>query len=471
MPAEQRSLASVMFTESEGENRLSNKTTTEEGTFIFEVTAYGTENLPEPLSLLRKKLYIKAKQEPGFRFYALYDRIYRKDVLMAAWDQVASNKGSPGVDGVSIDDILNSPQGVEGFLAELREELRQKIYRPQAVRRVLIPKANGGKRPLGIPAIRDRVVQTAALLILEPIFEADFLDCSYGFRPKRNAHQALTAIEQGLRRGKTAIYDADLQGYFDSIPHDKLMKCVEMRVSDRSVLKLIRLWLKVPVQEGNNPLNRKRSKAGTPQGGVISPLLANIYLHWLDKKFSMSDGPGQFANAELIRYADDFVILARYMGTRITGWLEATVEDWLGLVINRDKTSVFDLSKEGTRLDFLGYSFRYDKDLSGRKKRYQNLFVSDASCGRRREKVAKLLCSRTSHVPIPDLIDTLNLQLSGWRNYFAKGYPRKAFRKMNSYVCVKVTKHLQRRSQRPYRPPQGVTWYQHIYRNLGLIRL
>lgn len=451
---------------------MSHKTTTEEGSnSIAKEVPYGNENLPESLASLRKKLYIKSKREPRFRFYALYDRIYREDVLAAAWQQVSSNKGSPGVDGVGINDIEDSPQGVKGFLDDLHVDLKEKQYRPQAVRRVMIPKANGGERPLGIPTVRDRVVQTATLLILEPIFEADFLDCSYGFRPKRNAHQALDAIEQGLKRGKTAVYDADLQGYFDSIPHDKLMKCVEMRVSDRSVLKLIRMWLNVPVQEGDDPPVRKHGKTGTPQGGVISPLLANIYLHWLDKRFSMGDGPGEFANAELVRYADDFVVLARSMGTGITDWLEATIEDWLGLVINRNKTKLLDLSKQGTRLDFLGYSFRYDKDLRGRKTRYLNLFVSDASCGRRRKKVGDLLSSRTSFVPIPELIESLNLQLAGWKNYFFKGYPRKAFRKMNNYICGKVIKHLNRRSQRPYRPPQGVTWYQHIYRNLGLIQL
>jgi RNA-directed DNA polymerase len=452
---------------------LSNKTTTEEGReFIAEAMSFDHDNLPETLSRLRNKLYVKAKGEPQFRFYALYDRIYREDVLAAAWHQVSSNKGSSGVDGVKIKDILDLPQGVENFLAELHEELRQKSYRPQAVRRVMIPKANGGERPLGVPTVRDRVVQKAALLILEPIFEADFLDCSHGFRPKRSAHQALEAIAQGLKRGKRAVYDADLQGYFDSIPHEKLIKCVEMRVSDRSVLNLIRMWLNVPVQDGNGPSARNSSKKGTPQGGVISPLLANIYLHWLDKQFSKSGGPAKFAGAELIRYCDDFVVLSRSIGPQITDWLEATVEDWLGLVINREKTKVINLSKPGAKLDFLGYSFRYDKSLYGSgKQRYLNYFVSDAACGRRREKVGDLLCSHTSHVPIPALIDNLNRQLVGWKNYFGEGYPKKAFRKMNNHIRIKVVKHLKRRSQRPYRPPKGVTWYQHIYRDLGLVQL
>jgi RNA-directed DNA polymerase len=185
----------------------------------------------------------------------------------------------------------------------------------------------------------------------------------------------------------------------------------------------------------------------------------------------MKDGPAQFANAELIRYADDFVILVRYMGSQVTDWIEATVEDWLGLTINREKTKVLELSENGTRLDFLGYSFRYDKDRHGRDKRYLNLFVSEASCKRRRGKISDLLGPHTSFVPIPELVDTLNLQLAGWKNYFRKGYPRKSFRKLNNYTRGKVVKHLQRRSQRPYRPPQGITWYQHLYKNLGLIQL
>lgn len=431
---------------------------------------YGNEDLPEPLATLRNKLYIKAKREPRFRFYALYDRIYREDVLAAAWQQVAANKGAPGVDGVSIKDVELLPDGVGGFLSLLHEDLKRKRYKPQAVRRVMIPKANGGKRPLGIPTIRDRVAQTAALLILEPIFEADFLDCSFGFRPRRNAHQALDAIAQGLKEGKTAVFDADLQGYFDSIPHDKLMKCVEMRISDRSVLKLIRMWLNAPSQDGKGPPARKQSKTGTPQGGVISPLLANIYLHWLDKRFSMKSGPGNFANAKLIRYADDFVVLARYIGPRITDWLESTVEDWLGLTINRQKTSQYDLLQPGNRLDFLGFSFRYDRDLHGRNNRYLNVFVSDASCQRQRAKVGKLFCNKTSHVPITELIAYLNRQMKGWKGYFNKGYPRKQFRKLNYYAQSKIIKHLKRRSQRPYSLPAGVTWYQHL-ETLGLIHL
>jgi RNA-directed DNA polymerase len=321
--------------------------------------------LPPSLRELRQKLGQKAKPQKRFRFYSLYGLVCRGEVLAAAWAAVRRNHGAPGVDGVSIEEMTATPEKEAAFLDEIQRSLQDKTYRAQAVRRVYIPKPNGKERPLGIPTVRDRVVQAAVLLILEPIFEADFEDCSYGFRPGRSAHDALRIIQAHLKEGQTAVYDADLAGYFDSIPQDKLIACVRMRVVDGSVLGLIRQWLKAPVVEPSRdgqPPAVRRNDRGTPQGGVLSPLLANLYLHWFDHLFERADGPGQWAKAKLVRYADDFVVLARSISPQLRGWIEGKLEGWLGLQINREKTRVLDLRQPGQSLDFLGYTFRYDRD-------------------------------------------------------------------------------------------------------------
>ncbi len=427
-------------------------------------------HVPQKLATLRLRLFLKAKQEPKFRFYVLYDRVFRHDVLRAAWEQVRTNKGAAGVDGVTIDQIVNAEDGPEKLVEELHESLRSRKYRPQPVKRVYIPKANGKERPLGIPTIRDRVVQTAVVLITEPIFEADFMDCSHGFRPHRSAHDALAEIRTGLKAGRKEVYDADLRGFFDSIVHDKLMSAVEMRIADGSVLKLIRLWLKTPVVDKRSGGPPRREPKGTPQGGVISPLLANVFLNWFDRFFHGPDGPARWANAQLVRYCDDFVVLARYQGERLQGWIEQTLESRMGLELNRDKTRTVDMKAPGASLDFLGYTFRYYRDLKGRDFRYLNVAPSKRAIVREQAVLRQKTSSRCCYVPLPLLIESLNVHLRGWANYFSFGYPRVAKRQINRFVRERLVCHLRRRSQRPYRPPDGVSFYHHLS-DLGLVYL
>jgi len=402
---------------------------------LWDMDEIQPELIPDKVRQLRLKLCQKAKDEPTFRFYALYDRVYRMDVLEAAWKQVGRRRKAAGIDGVRAEMILDQEQGVEQFLAGIQEELKAKRYCPSPVKRVYIPKADGQKRPLGIPTLKDRVVQMAVLLVIEPLFEADFLDCSYGFRPKRSAHDALDQIRQHIQEGKVSVYDADLKGYFDSIPHDKLMACVRMRIVDRNVLRLIKLWLKAPVIEEDAQGQRqppRKTTQGTPQGGVISPLLANLYLHWFDTMFHREGGPYHWAKARLVRYADDFVVLAYWQGQRIERWITATLEDWLGLELNRAKSSVVHL-KQSESLDFLGFTFRYDKDLRGRSWQYLNLVPSKKSLKRARAVIHAKTGPKRCFMPTPDLVKDLNLYLKGWGQYYGFGYPRHAFRSLNYY--------------------------------------
>src|SRR5712691_3253016 len=423
---------------------------------------------PTTIRTLQRKLYRKAKAEPAFRFYLLYDKIYREDILRHAYALARANAGAPGRDGMTFAQIEAS--GLERWLAGLREELVSRTYRPDPVRRVSIPKPDGGERPLGIPTIRDRVVQTAAKFVLEPIFEADFEDNVYGYRTVRGAVDAVKEVHRLICRGYTDVVDADLSRYFDSIPHGELLKSVARRIVDRRVLRLIKLWLKAPIEERDDGDGTRRigggksNMRGTPQGGVASPLLANIYMNRFLKYWRLT-GRGEAFHAHVVAYADDFVILSRGGATEALAWTKAVMTR-LGLTLNEAKTSLKNARQE--RFDFLGYSFGpYCYKANGLW--YLSASPSKKSVQRFKTKVGNLLVPGNND-PWPEVRDTLNSSLLGWSNYFCHGTRRSAFRGIDRYVYERVRDFLARRHKVAGRGTRRFSC-EIVYGERGLLRL
>ena len=410
------------------------------------------------IALMTERLARKAAAEPKFRFYRLFWWITHEQTLRCAWERVRANGGAPGVDGVTFQMIERSEGGVDGFLAGLQKELRENAYRASPLRRKYIEKANGKMRPLGIPTVKDRVVQCAVKIIIEPIFEEDFHDCSFGFRPNRSAQDAVARIAENVKKGKALVYDADLSSYFDTIPHDKLMAAVQMRISDGRVLGLIRHWLKVCVQEPNGVRISPKGR-GTPQGGVISPLLANIYLHWFETIVSLTARAcGQVMS--IVRYADDFVILARSWADGFLQRVEGILEGRMGLTVNREKTKVLDFREPHTTLTFLGYDFRMVRDrLFGTGKRYLTFGPSKKSMKGIREKIHAITHARNGLLTVEKVVGRLNKLTKGWGAFYSVGYPSKAFHAVNGYALRRMARFLNRKSQRRYRLKFADTYY------------
>ena len=430
------------------------------------VVVVGAGSSIDNVRKLQRKLWAVAKQSEGRRFHALFDRIHRDDVLWKAWERVRSNRGAAGVDRMTLAAV--EEYGVDRMLCELSRDLRAGTYRPAPVRRVEIPKPDGRRRPLGIPTVRDRVAQQAAKLVLEPIFEADFLSCSFGFRPKRSATDALEKIRVSFPRGKQFVFEADIRDFFGTIDHEKLMGLVERRISDRRVLKLLRSWLRADVLTDEG---LQRTVAGTPQGGVISPLLANIFLHAFDRAW-VEHGTG-----ELVRYADDFVVLctSRDQAEDAYRRVEALLGD-LGLELHPDKTRVVDLREGREGFDFLGCHLRARMsgpmwEKYGKVRYFLHRWPSARAMKNARARVKALTGRNRVGVELEDTIGALNLFLRGWGNYFRTGNASDKFRQLDRYVGWRLKRLLIKRRGRNLRAGQAGRWTESWFHDQGLHKL
>ncbi len=430
-----------------------------------------SELLKENVRALQRKLYLKAKRQPTFRFYSLYDKVYRSDVLQHAYDRVRQNKGSPGIDGETFESI-ETRTGRTAYIEEIQKTLKAKTYRAMPVKRVDIPKPNGETRPLGIPCIKDRIVQMAVKLIIEPIFEADFSPHSYGFRPKRSAHQAMDDIKDGLLKGHIHVIDADLSKYFDTIPHDKLQKTVAERIVESQLLRLLKQWLKVriiKVEKGKETVvgGGKKARKGTPQGGVISPLLANIYLNILDRIWERHKLSEKY-KARLIRYADDMVILCARDITQPYAILQ-TILNKLELKLNEDKTQIRDARKE--KFGFLGFSIGIAQGKQSGKY-FPLVEPSDKAMQSVKQKIKFYTRRDMNPVPIEAIVGKLNQTARGWSNYFHYGHSHRKMKKIKYYMEESLRLHLRyrhkvnNRGAAYHRFPRGF-----IYNYLGLYKV
>ncbi len=392
----------------------------------------------------QRRLYLKAKREPAFRFYVLYDKVHLPYFLREAYRRVKANGGSPGIDGVTFADIED--YDVERYLSEISKELSDRKYRPSPVKRVYIPKANGQERPLGIPTIKDRIVQMSCKQVIEPIFEADFENSSYGFRPKRSSKDAVTEIKRNLKQGRADVLDADLSQFFDTIPHNKLLIVIGRRISDKHIMHLLKMWLKAPISEDGKIIGGKKNKQGTPQGGVISPLLANIYLHLLDKIVN-SQEIFRRLGIKIIRYADDFILIGREIPEEIIEYVKRLISK-MGLELNMEKSRKVNAYEEG--FEFLGFTFRYDKGQKDWKKKYWHIEPSAKSKNKVREKIREYF-KVNRHKAMPEVIPGLNVILRGWMNYFhipQVSYCRKTFNQLHWYLHESLCFHYKKKSQK-----------------------